>query len=101
MKAMLRGVSIGVALMAGVIPLAAQNSIVNYQGHVQSGGSALTGVGQSKFALVTTGNQNLTATAAVISDRRFSPLAVRTPLTGTPHAIHVGTVSTILDNVIP
>jgi hypothetical protein len=50
-------------LAVSVIGLPAQNTVVTYQGRVQSDGSDCTGTGQFKFALVTVTNTASTATA--------------------------------------
>jgi hypothetical protein len=53
------------ALGSALSTALAQNTVVTYQGRVQSGGSDFTGAGQFKFALVTSTNTAATATAAV------------------------------------
>lgn len=49
----------------------AQNSIVTYQGQVQSDGTYFTGTGQFKFALVTVSNAASRATAEAVLSGQF------------------------------
>ncbi len=53
------------ALLCLALPVArAQNVVVSYQGRVTAGGAPFSGLGQFKFALVTSSNQSRTATAS-------------------------------------
>jgi len=50
------------AMLAGPAHLHAQNTVVTYQGRITSHGTNFGGLGQFKFALATSTNQNQTAT---------------------------------------
>jgi hypothetical protein len=63
MNTRLQSLLIGLTLAVSITGLIAQNTVVTYQGRVQSGGSDFTGAGQFKFALVTVTNTAATATA--------------------------------------
>jgi hypothetical protein len=63
METRLHSILIWLTLAVSVIGLPAQNTVVTYQGRVQTGGSDFTGPGQFKFALVTVTNKSSTATA--------------------------------------
>jgi len=65
---------LGVALcclFTAVKPASAQNTVVTYQGRVQSGGNDFTGSGQFKFALVTGINSATSATATANLSGQF------------------------------
>ena len=51
------------ALAVGLNTLHAQNTIVTYQGRVSTNGAAFTGSGRFKFALVTSTEASVPATA--------------------------------------
>jgi hypothetical protein len=72
--------------------LCAQSTVVTYQGRVQSGGDDFTGNGQFKFALVTSSNTAVTATAtATLSGGFVTIIAVNNGGNGyvTPPAVTI------------
>ncbi|MBI5383253.1 MAG: tail fiber domain-containing protein [Verrucomicrobia bacterium] len=58
--------------------VSAQNTVVTYQGRVQSGGSDFNGSGQFKFALVTSSNANSQATATATVSGGFVTIYIVT-----------------------
>lgn len=71
MKTKLHSLLIGLTLAVSVTGLSAQNSVVTYQGRVQSDSSDFTGTGQFKFALVTVTNTSTPAAATAILTGQF------------------------------
>jgi hypothetical protein len=63
MKSKLPSLFLMLACLAGVHQAAAQNTVVTYQGQVTDNGTNFSGTGQFKFALITSTNFNLQATA--------------------------------------
>ena len=59
------------ALLGLTAPAGAQNITFTYQGRVTSGGSAFTGAGQFKFALVTSTETSAPATATAMLTGQF------------------------------
>jgi len=71
MKTKLRLILTALLCSMSVIPAIGQNSVITYQGRVQSGGGGFTGTGQFKFALVTSLNFNAPATAEAVVNGEF------------------------------
>src|SRR5580658_9354334 len=71
MKTRLNICLVWLGLLIGTNRIAAQNTLLTYQGEVMDNGSNFTGTGLFQFALISSTNFNLQATATAVLSGEF------------------------------